>query len=283
MPIQWPPFINWLTKLLDHPYYIPDMGPSDSHLFGPIKKTFRSRRFVDDDDVTETVHDGLRTQPKVLNKFVEWRANCVQNRVEYVKKKLICNIRKINNEYLWRNCELGLKVSRVFYSVLYIYKIGVCVKVTYMFKTYPYLGDGQTVCFFLLCSSLSLASQLDAEMFFLNPHPLLQGRNSTQVLASELALYSNIPIFLWFKEKVSPQNFSLFNGPLQLVSAAFHLHDQQPVAFPNGGKLFLDGRPLCCSSGDSALLPLQFNSQTPRGCPFINALMSDRKKQTCIC
>jgi hypothetical protein len=83
--------------------------------------------------------------------------------------------------------------------------------------------------------------------------------------------------------KVSPRVFPLFNGPLQLVSAAFHVHDQQPVVFPNGGKLFLTGRPLCCSSGDSALLPLQLHSQTPRGCLFIDDLMSDGNKETYIC
>jgi hypothetical protein len=52
-------------------------------------------------------------------------------------------------------------------------------------------------------------------------------------------------IFFGLKEKVSPHIIPLTNGPLPLVSAAFHLHNQQPVAFFNGGKLFLDGRPLC--------------------------------------
>jgi hypothetical protein len=85
-------FHKTTCEVLDHPAYIPDMTP-DSHLLGPIKKAFRSRRFVDDDDVTETVHDGLRTQKS--SKFLERRANSVQNRVEYVKKKLLGYFRKI--------------------------------------------------------------------------------------------------------------------------------------------------------------------------------------------
>jgi len=114
MPIQWPPFINRLTKFLTS-------HPADSHLFGPIKKAFRSGRFVDDDDATETVHDGLQTQTKSTPNFLERQANCVQNWVDYVKKILFCNFRKKNTKYVYKNCGHGLKISRVFFSLQFIY------------------------------------------------------------------------------------------------------------------------------------------------------------------
>jgi hypothetical protein len=56
------------------------------------------------------------------------------------------------------------------------------------------------------------------------------------------------------------------------VSAAFHLHNQQPVAFFNGGKLFLDGRPLCWSSGD--WLRFSRYSSTARLLVAVRLLMS---------
>jgi hypothetical protein len=52
------------SEALDHPPYSPDMAPSDFHLFGLLKEAFRSRRFVDDDEMKKAVYDWLRNQPK---------------------------------------------------------------------------------------------------------------------------------------------------------------------------------------------------------------------------
>jgi histone-lysine N-methyltransferase SETMAR len=54
------------TEALDHPPYSPDLAPSDSHLFGPLKEDLRGHRFADDDEVKEVVHDWLRIQPKKI-------------------------------------------------------------------------------------------------------------------------------------------------------------------------------------------------------------------------
>jgi hypothetical protein len=63
-----------------------------------------------------------------------------------------------------------------------------------------------------------------------------------------------------------------------LVSAAFHLHDQQPIPFPHDGKFVLDCRPLCSSSEDPIPFPLQLSCQNPLcGC-FHKDLMSVKKK-----
>jgi hypothetical protein len=59
-----------------------------------------------------------------------------------------------------------------------------------------------------------------------------------------------------------------------------YLQDQQPVASPNGGRLILDGRPLCCTSGDSAPFPLQLYCQISLGEGFRYELMSDRKEKS---
>jgi hypothetical protein len=37
-------------NVLPHPSYIHDLGPSDFHLFGPLKDTLRGTSFEDDED-----------------------------------------------------------------------------------------------------------------------------------------------------------------------------------------------------------------------------------------
>jgi hypothetical protein len=111
---------------------------------------------------------------------------------------------------------------------------------------------------------LTLASQLDEKVLLYQTHLLFHGRDSTQVLTSELTLSWKVHVFRR-SQKLSSHIFSLSNSPLQQVSQAFNLQFQKPVPSPNGGKLFLDGRPLCCSSGDSAPLPLKLYGQIPLG------------------
>ncbi|GFG38971.1 hypothetical protein Cfor_12576, partial [Coptotermes formosanus] len=68
--------LTW--KVLDHPAYRADLVPSDSHLFGSINEALRCQRFADDDEVTETVHDKLRTKPQIFKDLAERWRNFVQ-------------------------------------------------------------------------------------------------------------------------------------------------------------------------------------------------------------
>jgi hypothetical protein len=108
---------------------------------------------------------------------------------------------------------------------------------------------------------------------FFQTHLFFNGRDSTQVLASELPLSWKIHVVFRRSPNVSSHTSSLSNGPLQQVSPAFHLQFQQLVP-SNGGKLFLDDHPLFCSSGDSAPLPLKLYGQIPLGVSLRNKLMS---------
>jgi len=40
-------------RILAHPLNIPDLTPSDFHIFGPLMETLRGSRFTDDDDDDE--------------------------------------------------------------------------------------------------------------------------------------------------------------------------------------------------------------------------------------
>jgi hypothetical protein len=57
--------MEW-TFLL-HPPYLPDMAPSDLHLYGPMKKNaFGGRWFADNVDLNSGVHEELLHISKVL-------------------------------------------------------------------------------------------------------------------------------------------------------------------------------------------------------------------------
>jgi len=47
--------LNW--QVLKHPAPSPDLTPSNFHLFGHLKNAVRGRRFVEDDEMKDTVHD----------------------------------------------------------------------------------------------------------------------------------------------------------------------------------------------------------------------------------
>jgi len=51
-------------EVLKHPPYSPDLVPSDSHLFGPMKEHLRGHKFADDDEVMEAVQSWLKATPK---------------------------------------------------------------------------------------------------------------------------------------------------------------------------------------------------------------------------
>ena len=48
----------------EHPPYSPDMSPCDFHLFGPLKKHLKGKRFHSDDELKDTVEDWLLSQPQ---------------------------------------------------------------------------------------------------------------------------------------------------------------------------------------------------------------------------
>ena len=52
---------DWTT--ISHPPYLPDVAPSDFHLFGPLKESLRRRHFSSDKEVKTAVRKWLKTQP----------------------------------------------------------------------------------------------------------------------------------------------------------------------------------------------------------------------------
>ena len=55
-------FFGWTT--ISHLQYLPDLAPSDFHLFGPLKKSLRGQHFSSDEEVKTAVRKWLKTQPK---------------------------------------------------------------------------------------------------------------------------------------------------------------------------------------------------------------------------
>ena len=51
---------GWTT--ISHPPYLPDLAPSDFHLFGPLKESLRGRHFSSDEKVKTAVKKWLKTQ-----------------------------------------------------------------------------------------------------------------------------------------------------------------------------------------------------------------------------
>jgi histone-lysine N-methyltransferase SETMAR len=51
-------------ECLLHPPYSPDLGPSDFHVFGPLKEAMGGNSFRSDEEVQQAMHEWLRSQPK---------------------------------------------------------------------------------------------------------------------------------------------------------------------------------------------------------------------------
>jgi hypothetical protein len=78
-------------EVLKHPPYIPDLAPSDFHLFGPMKEHLWGQKFADDDEVMETVQSWLKVTPKSfflegIRKLVDRWTKCVAKQGDYVEK-----------------------------------------------------------------------------------------------------------------------------------------------------------------------------------------------------
>ena len=52
---------GWTT--ISHTPYLPDLAPSDSHLFGPLKESLRGRHFSSDEEIKTAVRKWLKMQP----------------------------------------------------------------------------------------------------------------------------------------------------------------------------------------------------------------------------
>jgi len=77
--------------VLKHSPYIPDLAPSDFHLFGPMKEHLRAPKFADDNEVMEAVQSWLKATRKSfflegIRKLVDRGKNCVAKQGDYVEK-----------------------------------------------------------------------------------------------------------------------------------------------------------------------------------------------------
>jgi hypothetical protein len=55
---------NLSFKCLPHPPYLPDLAPSDFHVFGLLKEVMGFKSLRSDEEVQHVVHEWLRFQPK---------------------------------------------------------------------------------------------------------------------------------------------------------------------------------------------------------------------------
>ena len=79
-----------MFEVMAHPSYSPDLAPSHYHLFGPLKEALMGCRFTSDQEVKETVHAWLSTQPisfsESIRKLVQKWNKCVEKHGDYVEK-----------------------------------------------------------------------------------------------------------------------------------------------------------------------------------------------------
>ena len=51
-------------EVLQHSPFIPDLSPCDYHVFGPLKKSLKGRRFKSDSEVEFAVSEWFRKHPQ---------------------------------------------------------------------------------------------------------------------------------------------------------------------------------------------------------------------------
>ena len=71
-------------EILKHPPYSPDMSPCDFHVFGPLKKHLKGRRFASDEEVQEEVADWIASRPREfweqgISSLVKQWSSCSSN------------------------------------------------------------------------------------------------------------------------------------------------------------------------------------------------------------
>jgi histone-lysine N-methyltransferase SETMAR len=75
--------------VLDHPPFSPDLSPCDYHVFGPVKKTLKGRRFNSDEAVREAVELWFIQQPVTffaegITKLVQRWDKCLNSGGQYL-------------------------------------------------------------------------------------------------------------------------------------------------------------------------------------------------------
>lgn len=80
---------NW--EILPHPPYSPDLAPSDYHLFGPLKKALRGRKFNNIEEVKHAIKSWIRETPESwfaegLFKLPERWDKCIAEDGSYFEK-----------------------------------------------------------------------------------------------------------------------------------------------------------------------------------------------------
>jgi histone-lysine N-methyltransferase SETMAR len=61
--VTWDTLRLFGWDVLDHPTYSPGLTPCDYHVFGPLKKTLKGRRFNSDEADREAVEQWFIQQP----------------------------------------------------------------------------------------------------------------------------------------------------------------------------------------------------------------------------
>jgi histone-lysine N-methyltransferase SETMAR len=75
--------------VLDHSHYSPDLSLCDYHVFGPLKKTLKGRRFNSDEEVCEAVEQWFIQQPvsffaEGITKLVQHWDKCLNSGGQYL-------------------------------------------------------------------------------------------------------------------------------------------------------------------------------------------------------
>ncbi|GBN19565.1 hypothetical protein AVEN_128642-1 [Araneus ventricosus] len=78
-------------SVLQHPFYSPDLAPSDFQLFGPLKQHLGGKHFADDDDVQHEILLWMRQQPKEfyaagIGALIKRWDKCINIGGDYVEK-----------------------------------------------------------------------------------------------------------------------------------------------------------------------------------------------------
>jgi hypothetical protein len=123
--------------VLDHPSCSADLAPSDFHLIESPKRAPGGRRFTDDDEVKEAMHDWLRTGTKLFPGGMKslWTAEQRDRRRKTMQKsdtvvtfhtKFICekeeSMRKLSESYSYVYCNLYRLLSTELYVITEVLK-----------------------------------------------------------------------------------------------------------------------------------------------------------------
>jgi hypothetical protein len=92
----WDTLRRFGWSVLDHPAYSPDISPCDSHVFGPLKKTMKGRKFNSDGAVLEAVVQWFIQKPlpffaESITKLVQCWDKCLNSCGQYLYPVSYCH------------------------------------------------------------------------------------------------------------------------------------------------------------------------------------------------